>query len=137
MPTVFLSRSYWFSAAHRLNSGDLNSEENVALYDKCNNYNGHGHDYKLEVSIKGIPDGKTGMIIPLTIFDERVKKVLNLLDYKHLNREVSFFKNRLSSGEIIIQYLWKNLEKEFSNHMLKHLKLWETNNNYFELGQME
>ena len=57
------------------------------------------------------------------------------MDHKHLDKEVEFFRENLSSGEIIIQYLWQELEKQFPNDMLHHLKLWETNNNYFEFGR--
>jgi 6-pyruvoyltetrahydropterin/6-carboxytetrahydropterin synthase len=132
--TITLSRVYWFTAAHRLNSELLDSSQNSNVYDKCNNYNGHGHDYRLEVSIKGQPDKKTGMILPLGDFDSRVKRTLSMLDFKHLDREVEYFKYNLSSGELIIQFLWEQMEKDFPNNVLFHLKLWETNNNYFELG---
>lgn len=136
MPMVILSRVYWFTAAHRLNSESLDSNQNIEVYDKCNNYNGHGHDYRLEVSIKGEPDETTGMVLPLKEFDEGVREILNILDYKHLNLEVEYFNKKLSSGEIIIQFLWQKLETVFSGNRLFHLKLWETNNNYFELGNI-
>lgn len=130
-----LNRVYDFSSAHRLHTPELSERENDTIYDKCNNVNGHGHDYRLEVSLIGIPDKKTGMIIPLENFDVRVNNVLRKLDYKHLDKEVEFFKSNLSSGEIIIQYLWQELKSQFPDNMLYHLKLWETNNNYFECGK--
>lgn len=129
------NRIYQFSSAHRLNSKALNETENIDVYDKCNNINGHGHDYSVEVSLIGEPDAKTGMIFPLENFDRNVNDVLAKLDYKHLDKEVDFFKSNLSSGEIIIQFLWQELELQFPDDMLYHLKLWETNNNYFEFGR--
>ncbi len=132
---IIISRVYEFSSAHRLHTSELSEKENIVIYDKCNNFNGHGHDYRLEVSLNGIPDKKTGMILSLNDFDTGVSNVLNKLDYKHLDKEVDFFKNNLSSGEIIIKYLWQELDKQFPKNMLYHLKLWETNNNYFECGQ--
>ena len=132
---ISLNRIYEFSSAHRLNSSELSEIENDAIYEKCNNINGHGHDYRLEVSIIGKPNDKTGMIIPLTEFDSLVNHVLEKLDYKHLDKEVDFFKKNLSSGEIIIQYLWSELDNQFPENMLFQLKLWETNNNYFECGR--
>jgi len=134
--TITLNRVYEFSAAHRLNSSKLTEKENDEIYDKCNNLNGHGHDYRLEVSVKGIPDENTGMIISLEDFDLRVTKVLNRLDYKHLDKEIEFFASHMSSGELILQYLWQELENQFPNNMLYHLNLWETNNNYFECGRI-
>jgi len=131
---ITFSRVYQFTCAHRLNSRDLSEMENTKVYDKCNNINGHGHDYKLEVTVAGEIDAKTGMIIPLEVFDQNVHNVLVQIDYKHLDKEVDYFKQHISSGEIIIQYLWQELSKQFPGEMLYHLKLWETNNNYFEFG---
>ena len=126
------NRIHQFSCAHRLHSNEMSEGKNVEIYDKCNNLNGHGHDYKLEVSIRGVPDTETGMIMPFGEFDKGVREVISVIDYKHLDKEVEFFKHNLSSGEIIIQYLWQELDKQFPGNKLYHLKLWETNNNYFE-----
>lgn len=130
-----LSRVYEFSAAHRLHTVTLSDEQNVQIYDKCNNPRGHGHDYKLEVSLKGEPDQETGMIFNLNEMDRLVRQVLDQLDYRHLNKEVEFFKTHISTGEVIIRFLWIELDKLFSGSQLYYLKLWETNNNYFELGR--
>jgi 6-pyruvoyltetrahydropterin/6-carboxytetrahydropterin synthase len=132
---ITLNRVYEFSSAHRLHSNGLDEDENIKIYDKCNNLNGHGHDYRLEVSLKGVPEKETGRILSLSEFDSRVQKILDQLDHKHLDKEVEYFRKNLSSGEIIIQYLWQELEKQFPDEMLYHIKLWETNNNYFEFGR--
>ena len=128
------NRVYRFTSAHRLHSDQLSDSENIEVYEKCNNYNGHGHDYTLEVSVQGVPDDVTGMIIPLEELDGNVYDVIKKLDYKHLNFEVDYFQHNLSTGEIIIQFLWDELDKKFNESNLFQLKLWETNNNYFELG---
>jgi len=130
-----ITRIYTFSAAHRLNSESLDEKKNIEVYDKCNNPFGHGHDYTLEVTITGNPDPQSGMIIPENIMNERVGKVLEELNYKHLDNEVAYFKDTISSGENIVQYLWERLDQSFGNDMLYHIKLWETNNNTFELGR--
>jgi 6-pyruvoyltetrahydropterin/6-carboxytetrahydropterin synthase len=134
---ITLSRVYEFSAAHRLHVGRLSDEQNIRLYDKCNNPQGHGHDYKLEVTLQGEPDRDTGMIIDLGEMDLQVRKILDQLDYRHLNHEVDFFKTHVSTGEMIIQFLWNELSKQVPGNRLYYLKLWETNNNYFELGGLD
>jgi 6-pyruvoyltetrahydropterin/6-carboxytetrahydropterin synthase len=131
------NRVYQFTSAHRLHSEQLSEQENLDVYEKCNNFNGHGHDYMLEVALQGYPDATRGMIIALEEFDQKVKSVIGRLDYKHLNFQVEFFKRNLSTGEVIIQYLWDALTLVFPPDMLYHLKLWETNNNYFELGAQQ
>ena len=132
---ITLTQKYQFSAAHRLHSDFLTAGQNIDLYEKCNNLNGHGHDYTLYVSVKGEPDPQTGMIIPLEKFDNLVQGTLNKLDYKHLDKEVAHFKKEISTSENIIQFLWESLQKELAGVELYHLRLWETNNNYFELGR--
>jgi 6-pyruvoyltetrahydropterin/6-carboxytetrahydropterin synthase len=127
-----LNRVYWFSAAHRLHAPGLTENDNKSVYDKCNNPMGHGHDYKLEVALKGKPDTETGMLISLDRFDAIVRSVLDTMDHRHLDKEVAYFKNHTSTGENIVAYIWQKLASRFPDTMLFHLKLWETNNNYFE-----
>ena len=85
--TVKLTRIESFSAAHRLNSAAiLDPLENARIYGKCNNPNGHGHNYKLEVTVEGKVDPFTGMIINMTELKEIIKvKVLDLFDHTHLD----------------------------------------------------
>jgi 6-pyruvoyltetrahydropterin/6-carboxytetrahydropterin synthase len=137
MPFVSFSRVYIFSAAHRLHSDTLSAGENISVYEKCNNLHGHGHDYKLEVTVSGEPNPQTGMIIPLPELDNKVNKILARLNYKHLDKEVKYFRTIPSTGENIILYLWNELIKEIGKSRLYHLKLWETNNNSFETGRSE
>jgi 6-pyruvoyltetrahydropterin/6-carboxytetrahydropterin synthase len=132
---VSRTRIYTFSAAHRLNSKILDEQKNVEVYDKCNNPLGHGHNYKLELTISGKPDSTTGMIIPHSELDGKVKDLLNDISYKHLDNEVPYFKDKISSGENIVKYLWDQLDARIGGKMLYHLKLWETNNNSFEIGK--
>ena len=88
------SRSYVFSAAHRLHAPALSDAENLALYGKCNNPNGHGHNYTLEVTAAGPIDDATGMVIDLVELDATVRGVLDTLDHKHLDREVPAFASK-------------------------------------------
>lgn len=132
MIRVAFYRTYTFSAAHRLHIPESDAKANRALYDKCNNPNGHGHDYTLEVGLIGQPHPETGMVFPLTEFDRLVHEVIDPLDHKHLNEEIDYFKTHRSTGEEIIKYLWEKLHEKFGEK-LWHIKLWETNNNYFEL----
>ncbi len=132
---VSLTKKFGFSAAHRLDSPYLTKDENIAIYEKCNNINGHGHDYTLEVTIAGEIDKMTGMILPLPEFDLKVKTVIEKINHKHLNREVDYFFDKVSTAEYIIQYLWDELNESLPENLLYHVKLWETNNNYFEFGK--
>ncbi|MGP4041839.1 6-carboxytetrahydropterin synthase [Gracilibacillus sp. D59] len=134
---VTLSRKYHFSSAHRLHSDQLSDEENVKLFGKCNNPNGHGHNYYLDVFVKGIPDQVTGMIVDLAELDEIVENVvLNKFDHKHLNLDTNEFEGLNPTSEVMAKVIYDMLSPHISN--LYKIGLWETEKNYFEyLGTEE
>lgn len=125
------SRQYEFSAAHRLHAPHLSDAANLALYGKCNNPNGHGHNYRLEVTVCGPVDATTGMVIDMVALDAAVHTVLEDFDHKHLDREVPEFATRASTAEHIIVALWQRLQTLLGAR-LSHLRLWETPNNVFD-----
>jgi 6-pyruvoyltetrahydropterin/6-carboxytetrahydropterin synthase len=127
----YFSRSYTFAAAHRLHAASLSATENRALYGKCNNPNGHGHNYTVEVTVAGPIDRQTGMVIDLVAMDRAVRGVLDQLDFHHLDREVAAFAERPSTGENIATTLWDLLAEPLAGQ-LAHLRLWETNRNLFD-----
>lgn len=125
------ARAYSFAAAHRLHAPTLSDAENLAIYGKCNNPNGHGHNYTLEVSVKGAVDAATGMVIDLTAMDGTVRDVIEQLDFHHIDREIAAFATRPSTAENIVVYLWEALAPGFEGR-LDHLRLWETRKNVFD-----
>ncbi|NJN18239.1 MAG: 6-pyruvoyl tetrahydropterin synthase [Oscillochloris sp.] len=125
------ARAYTFSAAHRLHAPALSDAENRAIYGKCNNPNGHGHNYTLEVSVCGPLDPETGMAIDMVTMDQTVRAVLDALDFRHLDNEIAAFATMPSTAENIVVYLWEQLEPRLGGR-LAHLKLWETRKNVFE-----
>jgi 6-pyruvoyltetrahydropterin/6-carboxytetrahydropterin synthase len=132
-PIVYITKKIEFSSAHRLLNEDLSVEENQYLYGKCYNPNGHGHNYILEVTLRGPISERTGMIINLTELKKIVNKhVVELLDHKHLNKDVEHFKKLNPTAENIIVVIWKILEKEFESGLLYKLLMRETGSNSVE-----
>jgi 6-pyruvoyltetrahydropterin/6-carboxytetrahydropterin synthase len=125
------SRSYTFSAAHRLHTEQLSLAQNQELYGKCNNPNGHGHNYTVEVTVAGAIDGETGMVIDLLELDRTVRGLLDQLDFHHLDREVPAFAEMPSTAENIVVFLWDSLVAPLDGR-LERLRLWETNRNVFD-----
>ena len=130
---VYITRKEVFSAAHRLNNPELSEEENLLLYDKCNNYWGHGHNYVIEVTVNGEPDPKTGYLVDLKklkdILDEHL---ISKIDHKHLNYDVEFLKGINPSLENMVIAFWKQLQDKIPSGNLYRIKLWETDNNSVE-----
>lgn len=130
-PLVQFTRKYHFSAAHRLHSELLSDEENQRIFGKCNNSYGHGHNYYLDVSIKGEIDSVTGMVINMAELDEIVQReVLSKLDHKHLNYEVEEFKHLNPTSEVVAMVVFQMLEPHLPQ--LYKVGIWETEKNYFE-----
>ena len=97
---VYLTRRYRFSAGHRLHNDALSPEENRRVYGKCNNPNGHGHNYLLEVTVSGNIDPATGMIFDLVALDGIVnRRVLDKFDHKNLNLDMENFRALVPTTE--------------------------------------
>jgi 6-pyruvoyltetrahydropterin/6-carboxytetrahydropterin synthase len=106
-----LKRRYHFSAAHRLNNPAFSDDKNWAVFDKCNNPNGHGHNYELEVMIAGTPHPDTGMLMDLAVLDELVEThIVKLVDHKHLNLDVAMFKGINPTAENIAIVFYRQLQ---------------------------
>lgn len=81
-----------FSAAHRLHSKHLSDEENAELYGKCNQIYGHGHNYRVEVTVEGEISEKTGMIVDLSWLKKTIwSAALGKLDHTNLDKQHDFF----------------------------------------------
>ncbi len=86
---VYLTRKAEFSASHYYHNPAFTPEENQRIFGKCNNPNGHGHNYTLEVTVKGAVDPKSGFVVDLKqLKDIMNREVLDALDHRFLNKEV-------------------------------------------------
>ena len=133
MPLVTVTRRLSFNAAHRVHNAALSDEENARLFGKCNNPNGHGHNYTLDVSVRGPIDERTGYVIDLGVLRQVVEeRVVNRIDHKHLNLDVDFMRGVNPTSENIVVAIWRELEPAVRPGTLVRLVLWETPNNYVE-----
>jgi 6-pyruvoyltetrahydropterin/6-carboxytetrahydropterin synthase len=127
---VYLTRRVSFSASHRLWSTQLTEAENYALYEKCANPNGHGHNYVLEVTVQGVPDLQTGMVLNLTEIKHAMnEQVVKWVDHKHLNYDVTWLDGSIPTTEVLVIKFWERLANVIPAGMLYEVKLHETENN--------
>ncbi|KAG8713755.1 hypothetical protein FRC08_012850 [Ceratobasidium sp. 394] len=109
-PIVRLSRSFTVSAAHRLHSIHLTDEENARLYGPCNRPHGHGHNYKITVTLAGQVDPRTGMVVNLRELKAIAQKyVAELIDHRNLDVEVDYFSTRPSTTENLAVMVWQQM----------------------------
>ena len=130
---VYVTRKAHFSAAHRLYNPAWSDEKNNAVFGKCNNPRGHGHNYGVEVTVAGDPPGETGMVIDLKKLAEIIEaEVIERVDHKHLNEDVDFMKGMIPTAENIAIAFWKILDPKITEGRLSSIKLYESENNFVE-----
>lgn len=124
---IYLTRKVEFAASHFYHNPELSPEENARLFGKCNNANGHGHNYLLEVTVKGEPDAVTGMVIDLKDLKELInREVMDTLDHRFLNHEVPAFAHRIPTSENIAVEVWRMLDGKLPSGALHRVRLYET-----------
>ena len=96
------------------------------MFGKCNNPHGHGHNYTLEVTIAGEPDGKTGMVLDLVELKVLLEReVMARMDHRFLNYEVAELKGMIPTCENVSMVIWKLLEPKIRMGKLHRVRLYE------------
>lgn len=129
MPHVSLTRRYRFCAAHRLHTDFLTPQQNWAAFGKCNNPNGHGHNYVVLVTVKS----ETGQeVYQFEHLDQMVEKtIVSRFDHQDLNQDPTFI-NTTTTGENLVKLIWDLLVQKMPEGSLEKVGLIETRDNYFE-----
>jgi 6-pyruvoyltetrahydropterin/6-carboxytetrahydropterin synthase len=141
--TVSLSRKYTFCASHRLHSSALTDDENRAIYGKCNNPNGHGHNYEVEVTVRGAVDRVTGRVVALDLLDRLVdEQILAPLRYRNLNEEIDAFRTAVPTTENLAFEVERSLQSVWAGIFgvagpgLERVRIWETERNICEVATL-
>ncbi len=130
---VYVTRRETFNAAHRLFNPKFSDEENLRIFGKCSNPNWHGHNYVLEVVVKGEINESTGFVINQNDLKKIInEKIIDKMDHKNLNIETDFMKDVIPTSENIVIAVWGQLVNEIKQGELFSVKLYETEKNYFE-----
>jgi 6-pyruvoyltetrahydropterin/6-carboxytetrahydropterin synthase len=130
---VSVCRKAHFNAAHRLHNPTFSSAENERIFGKCNNPNFHGHNYNLEIWVKGEIDPQTGYVIDLKILKDLVEKEIeDRFDHKNLNLDTVEFKELIPTAENICVVCWNLIRAKLSAELLLKVRLYETERNIVE-----
>ena len=126
-----VTRSYHFSAGHRLENPALSDEDNARIYGQC--YRQHGHNYLMEVTVAGTLDPVTGMSVDLAVVDAAVDTaVLKRVDHFDLSATVPELTGVTTTGENLARTFWQWLEPALPPGRLRRVAVVETANNVFE-----
>ena len=133
--TVLVGRRESFNAAHQLYDPDLSDEENRRLFGKCANL--HGHNYILEVVVTGQIDQASGYVLDLkTLSDIICTQVIRDVDHRNLNTDVPWLSGRVPTTENLAQAFWERLRPELPDGLLRSVRLWETDKNWAQVGDL-
>jgi 6-pyruvoyltetrahydropterin/6-carboxytetrahydropterin synthase len=133
MPIARITRRVHFSAGHRLHNPSFDDERNRAIYGLCNNPNGHGHNYDLEVTVSGHVDPETGFVMDLKRLKALLgEQVLADLDHANLNVDVDWLADVIPTTENLAVAIWNRLDGRLGDVTLECVKIWETERNMVE-----
>lgn len=123
---IYLTRKCEFSASHYYHNPSWTEEENQRAFGKCANLNGHGHNYTLEVTVKGEIDPTTGFVVDLKeLKDILNREVVDAMDHRHLNKEVPEFAAKNPTTENIAIAVWQRLNQKLQVAKLHRVRLYE------------
>jgi 6-pyruvoyltetrahydropterin/6-carboxytetrahydropterin synthase len=123
---LYLTRKCEFSAAHYYYNPNWSEAENARIFGKCANRNGHGHNYTLEVTVKGKVDAQTGFVMDLKELKQVLEReVLDALDHRHLNVEVPEFAGKNPTTENIAIAIWQRIAPKLNHAKLHRVRLYE------------
>ena len=124
---VYLTRKCEFSASHYYHNPKFSAEENQRLFGKCNNLNGHGHNYTLEVTVKGEVNRDSGFVVDLKqLKDVMNQEVMEVVDHRFLNHEVAEFKDEIPTTENLAVWIWARLAPALKVARLHRVRVYET-----------
>jgi len=128
---VYLTRKEQFNAAHRLYNPKWDDARNEEVFGKCSNPNWHGHNYNIEVTIKGDPSPHTGFLFNTKDLSRIIwEQALSKMDHKNINVEVDFMKDVLPSTENLVRGIWYQIEPHITGCKLHRIRLYETDKNF-------
>lgn len=130
---VYVTRQVHFNAAHRLYNPSRSRVWNERTYGPCSNPNGHGHNYVLEVTVRGRPDRQTGYVLDLGELKRIVERaVVGLCDHSNLNKDVDFLTGTIPTTENLVVAFWDRIAPRIKAGVLDCVRLYETPRNFAE-----
>ncbi len=132
---VYIQRRETFSASHRLFNSAWTDKQNEAVFGKCSNRHGHGHNFQLIVTVKGTVSSETGFVMNLVdLKDIMMREVIDQVDHRNLNEDVPFLQGVLPSTENLALAFWARLSPaiEARGAALHCVRIVETENNFVE-----
>nr|WP_299175668.1 6-carboxytetrahydropterin synthase [uncultured Allomuricauda sp.] len=128
-----ICRKAHFNAAHRLHNPNWSDEKNIEAFGKCNNV--HGHNFDLEVRVRGAVNPDTGFVMDLAVLGNLIHdEIEERFDHKNLNLDCPEFDDLYPTTEYFVKVIYDILKPMVDKDHLLHITLYETQKNSAEYG---
>jgi 6-pyruvoyltetrahydropterin/6-carboxytetrahydropterin synthase len=131
--SVYVTRREVFSAGHTLFNPEFSEEKNREIFGKCSNPSGHGHNYVLEVTLRGEADPDTGFVFDLSELASVMRKqIIDDVDHRNLNVDVDWLRRLIPTTENLASAFWSRLDANLPDGLLYSVRIGETEKNWAE-----
>jgi 6-pyruvoyltetrahydropterin/6-carboxytetrahydropterin synthase len=125
---LYFSEKFEFAASHTLWNKKFTDSENDAVFGKCANRTGHGHNYIVEVTVKKSVNAQP---FGAGEFEAIVKKdFISIVDHKNLNTDVPYFAKVNPTVENISEFAFNCLNVKFPDCALDSITIWESDRTF-------
>ena len=125
MSHPIITKKYHFCASHKYGNNHWSEEKNYEVFRK--DYNTHGHNYILEVSMTGLVNPDTGWLVDLGHVNKIVKSnVVDIIDHSQIEKDIPWFEGKQPSSEVIVVWIWEQIDKDLKGAKLHRIRLVET-----------
>ena len=125
MSNPIITKKYHFCASHKYGNSNWSEEKNYEVFGK--DYNNHGHNYILEVSVTGPIDPDSGWLVDLQKLNVLVRsKIVDVIDHTQIEKDIDWFKGKQPSSENILIWAWNEIAPRMEQGILHRLRLFET-----------
>ena len=125
MSNPIITKKYHFCASHKYGNSNWSEEKNYEVFGK--DYNNHGHNYILEVSVTGPIDPESGWLVDLQKLNVLVRsKIVDVIDHTQIEKDIDWFKGKQPSSENILVWAWNEIAPRMEQGTIHRLRLVET-----------
>ena len=125
MSNPIITKKYHFCASHKYGNSNWSEEKNYEVFGK--DYNNHGHNYILEVSVTGPIDPDSGWLVDLQKLNVLVRsRIVDVIDHSQIEKDIDWFKGKQPSSENILVWAWNEIAPRMERGTLHRLRLVET-----------
>ncbi len=119
---IRITRAVEFSASLRYARPDLSDEGNAELFGSRSRQ--HGHNYLLEVTLRGEPDPLTGMVMDFKELQQILDdEIMARFDHRDLNFDTPYFEKDPPTPENFARVIQRILRAALPEGMLDRIRL--------------